>query len=408
MQVKNIEGIGQVHKCTSCQMCGAVCPTDAISFHLNSDGFYRPLVDEGKCINCGKCQKVCYKFDSKIRVSSSLKNIKLYGAYSIDKELLTQTTSGGVADILAKQLIKEGYRCIGVAYDSSCDKAIGAIASDELAITSFRGSKYIQSYSFEAFRELVRNCRNTKFAVFGLPCQIYGIDRFLDSIRKREEHVLIDLYCHGCPSMLVWDKYAQEIKSELGIKEFEKVNFRSKIRGWGDFCVGITVKAKDGITTLRVKNKKEFYTLFFSDMVLNDACPDCQLRSTFEYTDIRLGDFWGHSYVKNHTGVSAVTIITERGGRIWNNISTTLVWEERSFSELLPYQSYGKIYKVNNKVRIMMLDSLRKKELPLNETITIWHKSLSFPKRIKLSLKKFVNLLPISWTSLVKSLYYKL
>lgn len=41
--------------CTSCQVCAAVCPKEAITIDLNPDGFYRPLVNESKCIDCGLC-----------------------------------------------------------------------------------------------------------------------------------------------------------------------------------------------------------------------------------------------------------------------------------------------------------------------------------------------------------------
>ena len=38
----NINDQSAIHKCTSCQMCAAVCPQNAIVVKLNEDGFYRP------------------------------------------------------------------------------------------------------------------------------------------------------------------------------------------------------------------------------------------------------------------------------------------------------------------------------------------------------------------------------
>ncbi len=43
----------QNHKCPSV----AVCPVDA----LIQTGFSAPVVDESKCIKCGKCVKFCPK-----------------------------------------------------------------------------------------------------------------------------------------------------------------------------------------------------------------------------------------------------------------------------------------------------------------------------------------------------------
>lgn len=46
-------------KCCGCSACEAICPADAISMVLDEDGFYYPWMDESKCINCGKCLKIC-------------------------------------------------------------------------------------------------------------------------------------------------------------------------------------------------------------------------------------------------------------------------------------------------------------------------------------------------------------
>ncbi len=237
----NIDDRSQIRKCTSCQMCGAVCPTGAISIELNTDGFYRPVVDTGKCIDCGMCVRSCYKFDSGIRKTDGFEGKSLYSAWARNPEVVRDTTSGGIADLVARKLIEQGYRCIGVVYDTEANRAEGKEASTAEDVAAFRGSKYIQSYSVEAFRSLVKNCRKEKYAVFGLPCQIYAVDRFLRAKGCREDHVLIDLYCHGCPSLNLWTKYVDEVVEKTGATKVLSVNFRSKIRGWGNFYVVVVV-----------------------------------------------------------------------------------------------------------------------------------------------------------------------
>ena len=155
----NINDTSAIRECTSCQMCAAVCSRDAISIHLNEDGFYRPYIDEVKCTNCGLCTKVCYKFDNEIRVTDAegLNNVKVYSAQHKSEELLEKVTSGGVADALAKELVKQGFVCIGVTYNDDRHRAEHVIASTVGETDAFRGSKYIQSYSFDAFKSLVKN-----------------------------------------------------------------------------------------------------------------------------------------------------------------------------------------------------------------------------------------------------------
>ena len=145
----NIEDKNILRECTSCQVCGAVCPKEAIHIELNKDGFYRPIIDQDKCIDCGICLKACYKYDEQISITTEekLKDIPVYAASAKDDDVLSNTTSGGVADILCKHLIGEGYQCVGVRYDQEKDIAINTIASTQKETDAFRGSKYIQSFT---------------------------------------------------------------------------------------------------------------------------------------------------------------------------------------------------------------------------------------------------------------------
>ena len=391
----NINDSSQFRECTSCQMCGAVCPTQAISITLNKDGFYRPVVNDDKCVNCGLCVKSCYKFDNEIKVTQNPDSYSLYAAWAKDSQIVANTTSGGVADLLARQLIKEGYKCSGVKYDTNSNCALGEVAATEEETLVFRGSKYIQSLSVDAFKTMVRNVKTEKFAVFGLPCQIYAISRYLSNRGLRDQHVLIDLYCHGCPSLNVWKKY---ISNAIGNKSNERIisaNFRSKARGWGSFCVDLGIENKSSIIhKISPKINDLFFELFFSDYVLNDSCYDCSLRGTLEYTDIRLGDFWGKSYLDNHSGVSGVTICSSSAKRIFEQIKPQLALTPQSFSNFLPYQSYGKKYEYRGSLREKMLSQLADDSISLKTTLRTYKSALPFPRRLKLEAKNIIKLMP--------------
>ena len=45
--------------CTGCFACANSCPKDAVSLPENYEGFYFPVIDNDKCIDCGLCDKVC-------------------------------------------------------------------------------------------------------------------------------------------------------------------------------------------------------------------------------------------------------------------------------------------------------------------------------------------------------------
>lgn len=399
----NISDSSALRECTGCQMCAAVCPKDAIRITLDESGFYRPYVDSEKCVDCGLCTGVCYRFDNNLRITDekTLLRTGLYAASVRDSRLLLEVTSGGVADLLAKELIREGYLCIGVGYDDTKVEAYHYVAHSSKETDGFRGSKYIQSYSYPAFKELVKDCSRHKYAVFGTPCQIYAVRRFLEKRGLSDSCILIDMFCHGCPSLDLWRKYQNEIKGEIGKSHFDAVEFRSKERGWGGFYVVVVVV--DGVKAFVSSPKKDgFYELFFSDQVLNTACSDCLLRSTMEYTDIRLGDFWGKKYAMNRKGVSAVSLISQKGKDLFERIKPMLDIEESGYSELLPYQSYGKFYHPDKTLREKLLYMITDPGIPLREAVALLHENESLTRKFKRHIKNFLYYLPASVTRLIR------
>ena len=46
-------------ECSGCNACGDICPTKAISFKIDIEGFWYPVVNEDTCINCELCTRIC-------------------------------------------------------------------------------------------------------------------------------------------------------------------------------------------------------------------------------------------------------------------------------------------------------------------------------------------------------------
>ncbi|NNU77320.1 Coenzyme F420 hydrogenase/dehydrogenase, beta subunit C-terminal domain [Clostridium estertheticum] len=311
-----------VKNCTSCQLCFAVCPTEAIRIELDKDGFYVPVVDDNMCISCGLCKESCYKYDEKIIMTYDEQSISIYAVQSIDKKILNSSTSGGVASHIAIECLKQGYKVIGVAYDNDRDIAINKIATNEKEIESFKGSKYMQSYTEKVFKVLLKDQTDQKYVVFGTSCQIYAIKKYAERTNQNGRLLLIDIFCHGCPSLNLWTKYVKYIKQKMNVDKFDGVEFRSKIHGWHEFSHYFI---SDNIKFKSKKINDPFFTFFFDNNVLCKACYDCKSRSTLEYTDIRLGDFWGAEYALNTEGVSAVVLSSDRGKGLFDNIKNKFI-----------------------------------------------------------------------------------
>jgi Coenzyme F420-reducing hydrogenase, beta subunit len=390
----NILDKDSIHACTSCQVCAAVCPKQAISINLNQEGFYRPSIDFDKCVDCGICKSVCYKF-AEVPSYDDVDNLVNYAASAKGDKTIAHTTSGGIGDILCEQLIADGYLCIGVEYDINKNIAVNSIASTREESLSFRGSKYVQSYTYEAFKEMVDHHLNEKVAVFGTSCHIFALDRYLKKRHKRDNFILIDIYCHGCPSINIWKKYVDYVNGKTGEKQYDSVSFRSKVYGWGNYYVAQMMKdGKKLFTSPKINDK--FYTLFFSDVLLNDSCYDCQMRSTMDSTDIRIGDFWGKKYLKNSRGMSLVTInpSSEKGLNLFEQVKDKISCTQHPSEDCIPYQSWGKSYPMETELRSKLSASLNDPSQTIEDTVRLYWSNRSLPAKIKQALKNVILAMP--------------
>lgn len=402
----NIEDKNILRECTSCQVCGAVCPKEAIHIELNKDGFYRPRIDKEKCIDCGICVKSCYKYDEQIDTTTEdkLKDIPVYAAYAKEEIVLSNTTSGGVADILCKYLIEQGYTCVGVTYDKEQDIAVNSIATTKEDTDAFRGSKYIQSYTYTAFKELLGKKTEGKYAVFGTPCHIYALDRHLQRIHKREQFLLVDIFCHGCPSLNLWKKYILENNLLVSKQKIDSIIFRCKDRGWGNYM--ISAKKQNQVIFASKKINDPFFTLYFSNLALNDSCTDCKLRFSYSFSDIRLGDFWGKLYAMNHKGVSIVIPISKSGKIVFEQIKPQLNVNIHQHRDYLPYQSYGKDYTINSQRREKILSLINDENRDLKEAVNYYYQTQPLTIKIKRHIKNLILLMPNSIISIFKKVYH--
>ena len=78
--------------CFGCGVCASSCAKKAISITLNAGGFYTPIVEGSKCVNCGLCTKHC----PAISKNTQNKTISFFGAFLKDETSIMQSSSGGL------------------------------------------------------------------------------------------------------------------------------------------------------------------------------------------------------------------------------------------------------------------------------------------------------------------------
>lgn len=385
--LNNINDVNNVNECTGCSLCEAICPKHAIKISLSEEGFYIPDIDSEKCISCEICRSYCYKFDENVKAFEN-KNIKCYSAINKNKTELESSTSGGFSIELMKECLKQGYKIAGVAYDNNKNIAITEIADNINDIQSFKGSKYFQSYTADALNVILHS--NDKYAFFGTPCQIYSINRYINDKQRRDNFVFIDVFCHGTPSLNLWNKYLNYSADKFNVSGFDLIQFRSKVHGWHNYSFLFN---RDSNQYKSSKLSDPFYEMFFDKHALNMACYECKTRSTLAYTDIRLGDFWGNKYDTNITGVSGVVINTEKGKALFDAIKNNFILQEHDFNDLIKFQSFSKQHEYNPSRRMLAINLLAS-EKKLSVIMKEYRKGYTNKHKIKMFTKKIIKLIP--------------
>lgn len=335
------DNISHIHNCYGCGVCAASCPKNVIEINLNGDGFYEAcVVDADRCIQCGICMDVCAFNHSELSLSDVCP-LRSWAAWSNDKDVRKKCSSGGIGFEIGKQLIEHGYKAVGCRYDAEKQSAEHFIATTVDEFVQSIGSKYIQSYTEEAFRQIDRK---QKYLVTGTPCQIDSFRRMIQKIHCEENFILMDFFCHCVPSMYAWKAYIKMLEPKIGKVIY--ASWRNKFEyGWHDnWLMGIegtkTSKTvdwtddyneliKERITTIQSRKSQGdlFYKLFLGDLCMGPQCEkDCKYKCNQSAADIRIGDLWGKTYKDNEDGVSALVAYTEKGVSVVEHLkNVTLV-----------------------------------------------------------------------------------
>ena len=141
--------------------------------------------------------------------------------------------------------------------------------------------------------------------------------------------------------------------------------------------------------------------------MLNGACKNCKLRSTLEFADIRLGDFWGKCYDTNTKGVSGVTLVTKHGIEAFEQIKDKVYVMEHPFSDFLPFQSWGKVYQYNENLRNHLFEMLNQGKA-LCEIQKYYFAHQSVAQKMKRHIKNLIYMFPPQVINKVKKIYHRL
>lgn len=356
--MSNVYDADSYQDCTGCGVCAAACPQHCITMQRNEDGFLVPQITQYLCVACGRCKAVCRKY-VKPKQTDLYEDSKVFAAISKDEDFLKTVSSGGVGAALSEYAAQKGYGVCGVIFNPETGECYHQIAQTVKDLYKIRGSKYLQSQTMPVFQNFEAG---KKYMVFGAPCQIWGLRQLLRLEKREEDFILVDLFCKGIPSHLLWESYNQFLNKKIGMDKLKRVEFRDKSVSWHKFSLQNTdQKGRQYSQTLY---QDLFMQCFVKNIAFSPACYPCAFRHHESGADIRLGDFWGEKYYAHEEGVSLMVLLSDRGERVWDKISA-LFWYEQNPTSIVRESQRFDIIEVP-KVRAEFIKGL-KKQIPLSE-----------------------------------------
>lgn len=324
--------------CMSCNNCVISCRHGAIELKYDFLGRTYPKINPQVCIECRMCERNCPE-NNKDADNLFYNPIKCY-AVKAQKDVLFNSSSGGVASVLSEKAINDGWIVVGAAFDNfpTCRHII---VKDIDALKRLQKSKYVYSNLNDVLLEIkehIKKGKDSKVLFFGVPCQIAAAKKYL----KNNDNILyVDILCHGTMPDFIFPKYIRGIE-----RKFKVTGTDFLFRGDKNDIDYIVYDKPQLITStqsrIRLKEwNKWFLTSFLKGRAYKNKCYKCNYVGVARTGDLTLGDFWGLGKCKNFNytqkdGVSVVLVNTQIGASAINNIKNMLdVFEERDILEAI-------------------------------------------------------------------------
>ena len=325
--------------CCGCSACYSICGKQAITMKADEEGFLYPEIDQGRCVDCGRCTTVC-----PLIYEGNYKNIdtpRFYVARHISQDVLLESTSGGAFTAISDEILRQKGVIYGADYDEKF-RVIHQRAETAEQRDRMRISKYVQSDIEDTYSQIKTDLQKGRMVLFtGTPCQAAGLRGFIGNSPLMDKLYICDLICHSIPSPLIWEEYKQLLERENGGK-LVSVQFRSKKYGWSrensnKGFLFTTDKSSE------VKEDDRFYQLFFKvGTITRPSCSKCAFTDIHRVSDLTIADYFGIEKYSpewfDPLGVSVILVNSPKGAALFDQCRQELHVEERPKEETLQEQ----------------------------------------------------------------------
>lgn len=319
--------INNKKQCSGCKACQSACMKEAISFKEDNVGFWYPIVDLDKCIQCGLCEKACpyNRDDHGIPVENKIYITQFFAVQIKEQGLLKLVSSGGAFQALAKAILASGGIVYG-AVQENVDRIFHLRVTNENELKKTRRSKYFQSDIRNCYTLAKNDLVDGKTVLFsGTGCQIAGLNCYLG--KEYENLYTCEVVCHGVPSKKVWACYRREKEAKEGKKIVDLV-FRDKSIGWSKNQYKLTYD--DGSVEYERSIHQLFHAGYLQGLFYRPSCGSCPYAQLPRTADITLADYWKYKgeWNKTDAGVSLVAVNNSQGLKLFEKANVYMNMEE--------------------------------------------------------------------------------
>ncbi len=298
------------NQCCNCKACVCACPTNAIKMqYVNDDVFEYPVIDNEKCIDCGKCAQVCPALDE----SNTYERKKCFYGQHKNDEIRGNSSSGGAFRALADTVINENGVVVSAYMDYEKMEVVFG-STENISIEALMKSKYVESNVRDSYKTVKEYLKSDKSVLFcGTPCQVAGLQKYLGKVY--EKLLTVDFICHGVPAQKYFKEHCDTLERKYQSK-INKFDFRPKTLGWTPQCLDIGFENGKNLDIAFI-NDTYFFGFMSKNVFLRKCCYSCKFANNHK-ADVTIADFWGHSKsglnVKNdEKGMSLIICNSNKG-----------------------------------------------------------------------------------------------
>ena len=323
--------------CTGCLACLNSCSHEAIAIQEDIIGFRYPHIDYTKCIDCKLCQKACPVLHVPERRFPKFG----YAVQIKDSKELHECASGGASTAFSRYILSLN----GIVYGCSGEdiRNVRHIRVDDAShLHSLQGSKYVQSDIGLAYRSVKDDLNSQRQVLFiGTPCQVAGLKSYLH--KNYDNLFTADLVCHGVPSQRLLNENIDHYLAK-GCKMDERtIRFRDKNNGsrqtqsarieYGWVWENQPYSAR--MSHVRYTSDPYMFG-FIQGLFFRPSCYKCPYAYAPRVSDFTFSDYWGlgeDSKFILGRGVSSVLLNTEKAASLFEDIKSSVFFEEREVQE---------------------------------------------------------------------------